>query len=92
LKKVGVKIISPQKPKEQPLKGKIFVFTGTLESFTREEAKNKVRELGGEVSDSVSKRTTFLVVGSQAGSKLEKAKKLGVKIIDEKEFLKMIGK
>jgi len=91
LKKAGVKIITPQKPKEfRRLAGKTFVFTGSLKTYSREEAKEKVRELGGEVSESVSKKIDFLVVGENPGSKLQKAKKLGIKIIGEKEFLAMI--
>ncbi len=69
---------------------KTFVFTGELARFTREEAKDKVRELGGDVSGSVSKKTDYVVAGEEAGSKYEKAKKLGVKIMNEREFLKMI--
>jgi len=90
-KKLGVK------PKEfkitkkmRKLAGKTFVFTGTLESMTREEAQEKVRELGGNVSSSVSKETDFVVAGEEPGSKYDKAKKLGVKIINEKEFLSML--
>lgn len=75
-----------------PLAGKTFVFTGTLRSFSRSEAASIVESLGGSVSDTVSKKVDFLVVGSDPGSKLEKAKKLGIKIIDEDEFLKMIGR
>ncbi len=75
------------------LKGKKFVITGTLENLTRDEAKARVRKLGGDASETVSKETDYLVAGSDPGSaKLERAQKLGVKIIDEKEFLKLIGK
>ncbi|MFA4833275.1 MAG: NAD-dependent DNA ligase LigA [Patescibacteria group bacterium] len=76
--------------KKQVLAGKTFVLTGTLAGLTRDEAKVKIRELGGDVSSSVSKNTDFVVAGAEPGSKYEKGKKLGVKIIDEKEFLKMI--
>ncbi|MDD5295199.1 MAG: NAD-dependent DNA ligase LigA, partial [Patescibacteria group bacterium] len=76
--------------KKQVLAGKTFVLTGTLVGLTREEAKVKIRELGGDVSSSVSKNTDFIVAGAEPGSKYEKGEKLGVKIIDEKEFLKMI--
>lgn len=72
------------------LLGKTFVFTGTLESISRELAKEKVRQLGGKTSESVSREVDFVVVGLEAGSKAEKAEKLGVKIVEEKEFLKMI--
>jgi DNA ligase (NAD+) len=92
LMKVGVKIVEEKKPEREPLKGLVFVFTGGLESMTREEAKKKVRELGGEVTESVSKRVNYVVVGKEPGSKLEKAKKLGVKTITEKEFLELLKK
>src|SRR3989344_3234025 len=68
------------------LEGKTFVFTGTLESIEREAAKEKVRSLGGNISESVSAKTHYVVVGAEPGSKAEKAKKLGVKILDEKQF------
>ena len=90
LKRVGVKILKKEKKEKLPLKGVVFVFTGALKTMTREEAKKKVRELGGEVSESVSKRVNFVVVGENPGSKYEKAQKLGLKIISEEEFLKMI--
>jgi DNA ligase (NAD+) len=69
--------------------GKTFVLTGTLPTLTREEAKAKIESLGGKVSANVSKKTDFVLAGEEAGSKLEKAQKLGVKIISEAEFLKM---
>jgi len=90
LKDAGIQIITPKIKKHQKLKGKTFVLTGELENFTREEAKEKIRELGGNVSSSVSKNTDYVVVGKNPGSKYEKAKKLKVKIIKENEFLKMI--
>ncbi|MCD6550228.1 NAD-dependent DNA ligase LigA [bacterium] len=89
LLKAGVEIIPPPKIGKK-LKGKTFVLTGTLSSFTRAEAEKKIRLLGGHPSSSVSKQTDFLVVGKNPGSKLKKAKELGVKIIDENEFLKLI--
>lgn len=72
------------------LAGKTFVLTGTMEAMGRDEAKEKVRVLGGQISESVSAKTDFLVAGENAGSKLEKAQKLGVKIIGEKEFLNLL--
>lgn len=75
--------------KAGPFAGKTFVLTGTLPTLTREEATAKIESLGGKVSGSVSKKTDFVVAGEDAGSKLDKAQKLGVKIISEKEFLKM---
>ncbi|MFH1255173.1 MAG: NAD-dependent DNA ligase LigA [bacterium] len=77
-------------PKESKLSGKIFVLTGGLNQLTRDNAKAKIRELGGSVSSSVSKNTDYVIAGSDPGSKLEKAKKLGVKVIDEEEFMKII--
>ena len=69
--------------------GKTFVLTGTLPTMTREEATAKIEAAGGKVSGSVSKKTDFVLAGAEAGSKLDKAKELGVKILDEAEFLKM---
>ena len=73
------------------LKGLSFVLTGGLETLTRDDAKARIRKLGGKASESVSKETDYLIAGTDAGSKLEKAQKLGIKIIDEKEFLKLIS-
>lgn len=69
-----------------------FVLTGTLENISREEAKEKIREKGGEVSSSVSKNTTYVVVGDNPGEKFDKAQELGVKILDEKSFLELLDK
>ncbi|RKZ23700.1 DNA ligase (NAD(+)) LigA [bacterium] len=77
---------------EKPLQGKKFVFTGALETMTRDEAQREVIRLGGEVSSSVSKKTDFVVVGKDPGSKYKKAISLGVKTITEEEFLRMIGR
>jgi DNA ligase (NAD+) len=76
--------------KAGPFAGKTFVLTGTLPTLTREEATAKIEALGGKVSGSVSKKTDFVLAGEDAGSKLGKAQKLGVKIISEAEFLKML--
>jgi DNA ligase (NAD+) len=69
-------------------KGQTVVITGTLPSLSRDHAKALVEQLGGKVSDSVSKKTSFVVVGENAGSKLEKARSLGVETIDEAELLR----
>jgi DNA ligase (NAD+) len=74
-----------------PFAGKTFVLTGTLPNLKREEAAAKIEAAGGNVSGSVSKKTNFVVAGEEAGSKLDKAQALGVKVIDEAEFLKMLG-
>lgn len=94
LLKAGVKITrrpTSDRSDVGHLGNKTFVFTGTLDSIERELAKEKVRALGGQVSESVSAKTSFVVVGSEPGSKADKAKKLGIKILNEKEFLKFIG-
>ena len=69
---------------------KVFVLTGSLTSLTREVAKAKIRELGGQIASAVGKRVDYVVAGADPGSKLLEAKKLGIKIITEKEFLKLI--
>jgi DNA ligase (NAD+) len=91
LDKAGI-IIEYQKSKmkNQKFNGKTFVLTGELESMARDAAKSKIRELGGDVSSSVSKNTDFVVIGKNPGSKYDKARELGVKIIEEEEFLKMV--
>jgi DNA ligase (NAD+) len=72
------------------LMGQSFVLTGTLSEMSRDEAKDRIRSLGGDVSEAVSAKTTYLVAGENAGSKLEKAQKLGVKVLNEKDFLDLI--
>ncbi len=78
-------------PKSDILKGKTFVLTGTLQNMTRDEASEKIKQKGGKTSSSVSKNTSYVVVGENAGSKLEKAQKLGVIILTEDDFLRMIS-
>lgn len=84
-----VKIIEEEKVSSK-FEGKIFVFTGTLHTISREQGKKIVKDNGGSVSSTVSKKTDYIVVGDDAGSKLEKAEKLGVKTISEGEFLKLL--
>ncbi|MBI2062083.1 MAG: NAD-dependent DNA ligase LigA [Candidatus Yanofskybacteria bacterium] len=89
--KAGVRIVEEKATKESSkFSGKTFVLTGTLETLGRDEAKDKIRELGGDISGSVSKNTDYVVAGSEPGSKYDDAKRLKVKIIDEKEFLNLI--
>ena len=94
LRKAGVNFNSElyqPASKAGPFAGKTFVLTGTLPNLKREEAAAKIEVAGGKVSGSVSKKTDYVVAGEEAGSKLDKAQKLGVKIIDEAEFLKLLG-
>jgi DNA ligase (NAD+) len=94
LKSVGVWPVAVKTEADsgkQPFQNLTFVVTGTLPGFTREEVKQYIQKLGGKVSDSVSKKTDFLVAGENAGSKLDKARELGVRIIDEATLRKMAG-
>jgi DNA ligase (NAD+) len=93
LKKGGV--VFPEsklKKRKKTLSGKTFVLTGGLESYSRDEAKKIIEDLGGKVTSSVSKKTDFVVVGIDPGSKLDKAKRLGIKTIEESEFKELLGK
>ena len=91
LDEAGVKIILSVKASGGILENKTFVLTGTLESLSRGEAKKKIMALGGKVKDSVVLDTDYVVVGSEPGSKLAQAQKLGVKVLDENNFLKLIS-
>ena len=82
--------VSAKKAAALPLTGKMFVLTGTLPSMTREEATEKIEAHGGHVTGSVSKKTDYVLAGTEPGSKFDKAKELGVKIIDEAEFRKIL--
>jgi DNA ligase (NAD+) len=91
----GVKMTAPKKAASTtvgPLAGKTLVVTGTLGKYGREEIEELIAKLGGRAVSSVSKNTDYLVVGEDAGSKLDKAKKLGVSVLSEKEFEKLIGR
>jgi len=89
LLRVGIEILPPEKINRK-LAGKTFVLTGTLKTMTRNQAKEKIRSLGGNVSESLSGTTDFLVTGENPGSKLKRAEKLGVKIIREGEFIGLL--
>lgn len=91
LKEAGIVIKSFHEESNQKLSGKRFVLTGSLESLSREKAYERIRKEGGDIGESVSRKTDYLIIGKDSGSKLEKAQELGVKIIEEKEFLKLIN-
>ena len=74
-----------------PLTGKTLVITGTLPSLSRDEAKDKIEAAGGKVAGSVSKKTDYLVAGSEAGSKLTKAQELGITILDEAQLMELLN-
>ena len=77
---------------EQPLKDHTFVLTGTLSSLTREDAKEQLQALGAKISESVSKKTNYVVAGESPGSKLAKAESLGIRILNEDQFLAILNK
>ncbi len=91
LKKAGLTFTGQKKEKGTKLAGKTFVLTGTLARHTRDEAKQMIEDAGGRVSGSVSKKTDYVVAGADAGSKLDKAKELGVTVIGEDEMEKLLG-
>ncbi|MBI1976814.1 MAG: NAD-dependent DNA ligase LigA [Candidatus Omnitrophica bacterium] len=90
LRKAGVRFHEERKKRIGPFSGKTFILTGTLSQWTRPQAGEKIEALGGRVSDAISQKVDYLVVGENPGSKLEKAKKLGVKILSEGEFARLI--
>jgi DNA ligase (NAD+) len=77
-------------PEDSPFAGKTFVLTGTLSAMTREEARERIEALGGKTANSVSKKTSCVIAGEEAGSKLDKARELGVQVMDEQEFLRLL--
>lgn len=99
LAKAGVKILhDPTLSRRSPgpngaakPTAKIFVLTGILKSLTRDQAKEKIRQLGGDISESVSKKTNYVIVGYSPGKKYDQAEKLGVKVLDEAGFLKLLS-
>lgn len=91
LREAGVSFVSNEAPVGDRLSGKTFVLTGTLERFTRDEASAMIEAQGGKVSGSVSKKTSYLVAGEAAGSKLKKATELGIPVLSEEEFLKLFS-
>jgi len=92
LRAAGLKFDHPKKVKQAGLfDGLTFVLTGTLTSLTREEATQRIEEAGGKVSSAVSKKTSFVVAGEEAGSKLQKANQLGVSVLSEEQFLEKLG-
>ena len=91
LRKAGLTFIGKRKERGTKLAGKTFVLTGTLSHFTRDEAKKMIEDAGGRVSGSVSKKTDFVVAGEDAGSKLDRARELGVKVIGERDMQGLVG-
>jgi len=91
LKKAGIKVIEPKGKEKGGLAGKTFVFTGTLKSYGRDGARNLVESLGGMTASSVSKKVDFVVAGEDPGSKYDKARELGIRILSEEEFKNMVG-
>jgi DNA ligase (NAD+) len=90
LKEARINPVEKASEKELPLAGMEFVITGTLKSFSREVAQERVKTLGGTAKDNVTRKTTYLVVGAESGSKLAKAQEFGIKQLNEDEFLKLL--
>ncbi|HEV2715435.1 MAG TPA: BRCT domain-containing protein, partial [Terriglobales bacterium] len=91
LREAGLTFTGKKKERRTKLAGKTFVLTGTLARYTRDEAKKMIEDAGGKVTGSVSKKTDYVVAGADAGSKLDKARELGVKVIDEKQLENLTG-
>jgi DNA ligase (NAD+) len=92
LKRAGLKVIEAAAGKKGKLADKTFVFTGTLSSYGRDEARSLVESLGGKTASTVSQKVDFVVAGEDSGSKLDKAKEMGIKILTEGEFRKLLGR
>ena len=91
LQQAGVNMTQPQTQQGDKFAGLTFVLTGTLQGFTRGECQKLIESLGGKVTSSVSKKTSYVLAGEEAGSKLEKARQLGIPVLTEEEFLQMVG-
>jgi DNA ligase (NAD+) len=91
LRDAGLTFKGKRKERGTKLAGKTFVLTGTLARYSRDQAKKMIEDAGGRVSGSVSKKTDYVVAGADAGSKLDKAKELGVKVIGEKEMENLLS-
>lgn len=91
LKEAGVNTVQKQAATDGPLTGKTFVLTGTLVGMTRDQAQKLIEDQGGKVTGSVSAKTDYVIAGEKAGSKLDKAQSLGIKILDEQQFLALLG-
>ena len=90
LKEAGVNMTAAEQGSDQRFSGMIFVLTGALERFTRDEASGMIEAKGGKAAGSVSKKTSYVVAGEAAGSKLRKAQELGIPVLTEEEFLKLL--
>ena len=90
LRKAGLRFTGEKKVRGTALAGKTFVLTGTLEHYSRDEAKRMIEDAGGKVSGSVSKKTSYVVAGEEAGSKLDKARELGVTVLDETQLMNLL--
>jgi DNA ligase (NAD+) len=91
IEEAGVTFATEKAMAEEPLAGKTIVLTGALESMTRAEVKARIEAMGGNVSSSVSRKTTYVVAGKDPGSKLDKAKELGITVLDEEEFAELLS-
>ena len=91
LAELGLKLTAEKKQRTTQLEGLTFVLTGTFPTLSREEAKEKIESAGGKVSGSVSKKTSYVVAGEAAGSKLDKAKELNIRILDEQALFNLLA-